>query len=99
MKNSIIVGVICALIGFAAAAGLRAAPQSQIGFYPAGPITNGQCLQVQASGNTNGLIGVACPSPTMTIGQTVNGATPSSVLTVDGNGKLSQILVPVLTAN
>lgn len=72
---------------------------NQLGLFPVGTLTNGQCLQVQATGSTNGVIGITCPVTTLSLGNTVVGASPNVVLTTDANGKLSQLTNSVLTAN
>ncbi len=89
------------VVGLALVAALMAQPAgsaNQPGFYIVGPVQNGQCLQVQATGPVNGLVGVPCvQAPAIAIGSNVSGSTPNSCLTVDANNKLVQ--TDCLTAN
>ncbi len=86
------IGLIAALMA------QPAGSANQPGFYIVGPVQNGQCLQVQATGPVNGLVGVPCvQAPAIAIGSNVSGSTPNSCLTVDANNKLVQ--TDCLTAN
>ena len=89
----VVLAVAVAFFLGSAAVPIIAQSANKFGFFPVGTITNGQCLQVQASGPTNGLVGVTCPSaqPPLAIGSVVQGATPNATLATDASNKLTLV--------
>lgn len=93
----LIAAFVGGIIGGATVAQVMAANQQ--GLIPVGTLLNGQCLQVQATGPTNGVVGITCPQsqPPFGVGTVVAGATPNMMLGTDVNNKVT--LYNGLTAN